>query len=217
MNVSKGEGSADKTEQPEQADKEFAQQAGRHREDPSVKALGTFSEIADQIPLSLLCGSVILGGMLSTRPNLTQTGLRIMTAHVMANSVKRLIKNRIRRTRPHVMIEEQTYRFEPGNSQNRHECSFPLGHTAGAVSVAVVVAHDAPTLAVPAYLMAALIGGIQIPRAKHYLGDVAAGALLGLLAGNATLAISTHVKDELEPSVGRKVWHGFGTSGLPGR
>lgn len=204
MSVSKGEGLADKTEQLEQADKEFAQQASRHREDPAVEALGTFSEIADQIPLSLVCGSVILGGMLSNRLELTQTGLRMMTAHVLANSVKRLIKNRVRRTRPHVMIEEQTYRFEPGNSQGGHESSFPSGHTAGAVSVAVIVAHDAPTLATPAYLAAALIGGIQVPRAKHYLSDVAAGAALGLLAGKATLALWSKVEDQLEPTRSRK-------------
>ena len=43
----------------EQADKDAAVHAARHRHHPAVKALGTLSEVADQMPLSLVCGGVI--------------------------------------------------------------------------------------------------------------------------------------------------------------
>lgn len=166
----------------EQADKEAAAQAARHRHHPVVMAVGTLSEVADQVPLSLVCGSVILGGALSGQDHVARTGLRMMAAHVLANSVKRVIKNRFRRTRPVEMIKRQDYRCEPGESRDGHETSFPSGHTAGAVAVAVVVARDLPHMAVPALGVAAMIAGIQVPRGKHYPGDVVAGAVLGLVS-----------------------------------
>ena len=36
--------------------------------------------------------------------------------------------------------------------------------------------------AVPALGVAAMIAGIQVPRGKHYPGDVAAGSVLGLVS-----------------------------------
>ena len=166
----------------EQADKEAAVQAARHRHHPAIKALGALSEVSDQVPLSLVCGSVILGGALAGQDHVARTGMRMMAAHLLANSVKRLIKDRFRRTRPVEMIKRQSYRCEPGESQGGHETSFPSGHTAGAVAVAAVVARDLPQMAVPALGVAALVSGIQVPRGKHYPGDVAAGAVLGLLS-----------------------------------
>ena len=50
------------------------------------------------------------------------------------------------------------------------------------VAVAVVVARDLPHMAVPALGVAAMIAGIQVPRGKHYPGDVVAGAVLGLVS-----------------------------------
>ncbi len=147
-----------------------------------VKSLGAASEIADQIPLSLVCAAMIGGGAIVGRPQITQAGLKMMTAHVLANSVKRIIKNNFKRTRPKVMIEEQTYECEAGESEGGHDTSFPSGHTAGAVAVATVMARDLPQTAVPALAIAAMIAGIQVPRGKHYPIDVAAGAVLGFAA-----------------------------------
>lgn len=166
----------------EEADKTVAQEAGRYRHHPVVRSLGAMSEIADQLPLSLVCGGVMVAGLLSDRPELARTGARMMTAHVLANSVKRAIKNRFRRTRPSVMLEGDDYVCEPGETEGGHDTSFPSGHTAGAVAVAAILASDIPKAAVPAVLTAALIAGVQVPRAKHYPIDIAAGTLLGLSA-----------------------------------
>lgn len=167
----------------EQADVEAAQAAARHRHHPVVKTLGQLSEIADQIPLAIVCGAVIGGGLLSDRRDLMHTGVRMMAAHVLANVVKRRIKNRLRRSRPSEVVEKGRYVFEPGESRGGNETSFPSGHTAGAVAVARIVATDLPHLALPAAGVAALIGAVQVPRAKHYPLDISAGAALGLLAG----------------------------------
>lgn len=113
----------------------------------------------------------------------------MMIAHILANSVKRIIKDNFKRSRPEVMIEEQTYECEPGESEGGHDTSFPSGHTAGAVAVATVMARDLPQTAVPALAIAAMVSGIQVPRGKHYLIDVAAGGLLGLAAAYAVHAV----------------------------
>ncbi|MCZ0961407.1 phosphatase PAP2 family protein [Paracoccus benzoatiresistens] len=173
---------AAQTEGLERMDIEAAKAAARHRHHPLVKTLGEASELADQMPLGTVCGLVIAGGLLGRRPDIARTGVRMMAAHVLANVVKRRIKNRLRRTRPEEMVRNRDYQFEPGETEGRHDTSFPSGHTAGAVAVARVVAADLPDLSVPVTGFAALIAAVQIPRAKHYPIDVAAGAALGLAA-----------------------------------
>lgn len=173
---------APQTEGLERMDVEAATLAARHRHHPLVKTLGAASELADQIPLGTVCGAVIAGGLAAGRPDVARTGLRMMVAHVLANAVKRQIKNRLRRIRPEEVVKDRDYTFEPGETQGGHDTSFPSGHTAGAVAVAAIVARDMPPLALPAWAAAALMSGVQIPRAKHYPADVAAGAALGLTA-----------------------------------
>lgn len=173
---------APQTEGLERLDIEAAASAARHRHHPLVRTLGAASELADQIPLGLVCGAVALGGMIGGNPHVVRTGMRMMAAHVLANVVKRRIKNRLRRTRPEEVVKNHDYAFEPGESQGGHETSFPSGHTTGAVAVAAIVARDHPPLAVPASAVAALMAGVQIPRARHYPADVLAGAALGLAA-----------------------------------
>lgn len=173
----------------EDADRETAQDAARHRRHPVVKALGSASEIADQIPLSVLCATVVAGGVIAGRSNLARVGARMMTAHILANSLKRVIKNNVKRTRPQVMIDERIYECRVAKTEGGYDTSFPSGHTAGAMAVAAVVAHDLPRVALPAWAIAALVSGIQVPRGKHYPIDVAAGAVLGLAAAGAVEAL----------------------------
>lgn len=173
----------------EQADREAGAKAARHRDHPVVRALGGASEIADQIPLTLLCGTVMLGGVLAGRGRVAQAGARMMAAHILANVAKRAVKDRFRRTRPNTMIDEQTYRCESGEGRDGAETSFPSGHTAGAVAVAAILAHDLPRLAAPGWGAAALVSGIQVPRGAHYPGDVAAGAVLGWVAARVVRAL----------------------------
>ena len=182
VNSQNNEAASDVASAVEEADKDAARSAARHRHHPVVKSLGAASEIADQIPLSIVCAAMIGGGAIVDRPQITQAGLKMMTAHVLANSIKRIIKNNFKRTRPKVMIEEQTYECEAGESEGGHDTSFPSGHTAGALAVATVMARDLPQTAVPALAIAAMIAGIQVPRGKHYPIDVAAGAALGFAA-----------------------------------
>ena len=185
----------------ERVDIEAAKAAARHRHHPMVKTLGTFSELADQVQLTTLCGAVIAGGLLGGRGDIARTGVRMMAAHVLANVLKRRIKNRLRRTRPEKMVQERDYQFEAGEAEGGHETSFPSGHTTGAVAVARVVARDRPALAGLAWGLAALIAAVQIPRAKHYPADVAAGAALGLAAAWAVDRLLPPIPNHKEDSM----------------
>lgn len=173
---------ASQTERLERIDIDAASAAARHRHHPAVRTLGQVSELADQVPLGIVCGLVIAKGILGGRPDIAHTGLRMMAAHVLANLAKRRVKNRLRRTRPEDLVTKGEYQFEPGESEGGRDTSFPSGHTAGAVAVACIVARDNPALSVPAHAVAALIAGVQIPRAKHYPIDVMAGMVIGLAA-----------------------------------
>jgi membrane-associated phospholipid phosphatase len=63
--------------------------------------------------------------------------------------------------------------------------SFPSGHTAAAFCAATTLArHGGWKVGVPAYVAAAGTGVSRIEDGWHHLGDVVAGATLGILFGN---------------------------------
>lgn len=178
----------------EKADVEAGLSAARHRHHPVVRVVGWLSEAADQLQLSAICAAVVAAGAVRQEGRVVRSGLRMMAAHVAANSLKRVVKTLYRRTRPQVVLEEGEYRREPGVTEGGHERSFPSGHAAGAVAVAAIVAHRHPNLRLPAYGIAGAFAAVQVPRAKHYPGDVVAGAVLGF----ATAWAVTRIWDRLE-------------------
>jgi hypothetical protein len=66
--------------------------------------------------------------------------------------------------------------------------SFPSGHTSNAFAVATVWSkHYGARAAVPAYLLAGLVGVSRMTIHKHHLSDVVAGATLGYLVGGSVV------------------------------
>ena len=82
-------------------------------------------------------------------------------------------------------IKYSTHRLRPDGS---NYLSFPSGHTANAFSWATVAAHYyGPKVAVPAYLVAGLVGLGRLEKNAHYLSDVMAGATLGIIVGRTVV------------------------------
>jgi hypothetical protein len=65
--------------------------------------------------------------------------------------------------------------------------SFPSGHTSSSFATATVLQrHFGWRAGIPAYGLAAFVGGSRLQQNRHYLSDVIFGAAIGVVAGRAT-------------------------------
>jgi membrane-associated phospholipid phosphatase len=160
----------------ERADLKVACRASEWRNHAAIRALGKVSELADQPQLYTICAATLITGILRGDAKLARTGLRMLAAEWLATKAKSFVKHRIDRTRPN--------RLQPGKSHDTMLNSFPSGHTAGAVAVARAYASEYPKHGALAASIAISVGLIQLPRCKHYVTDIGAGAGIGLAVGS---------------------------------
>ncbi len=166
----------------EKADLEVARATAPVRNHPLTRIAGDLSDIADQPPLRAIGAATIVAGTLARSQRLTLTGMRMLAAHQLATSIKSVMKHSIDRTRPERVLEGTAYESGKSDHESSPWKSFPSGHTAGAVAVARAIGRDYPGAAVPSLALAVAAAVIQVPRGKHYVSDVVAGAVIGLAA-----------------------------------
>ena len=183
----------------ERADVAVAETLGAERHDPAVRAAGALSEIADQVPSVLACGLVLAAGLASGRPRLAEAGGRMLAAVLVAAALKSGVKALVSRTRPRAILDGDAYAFEVDGRDGPDDHSFPSGHTAGAVAAARGLSRVYPAAGWPAGTAALAIALIQLPRAKHYPADLAAGAVIGLAADGIVGLAATAITDRLAP------------------
>jgi undecaprenyl-diphosphatase len=95
-----------------------------------------------------------------------------------------ILKRLIQRPRPADAESTLSAFIQPSD-----KFSFPSGHTAAAFMVALVVASFFPWAAALAYALALSIGASRVLLGVHFPSDIAAGALLGTLAGLLSLGL----------------------------
>ncbi|MGH9460536.1 MAG: phosphatase PAP2 family protein, partial [Vicinamibacteria bacterium] len=109
-------------------------------------------------------------------------GARLVLEGVAAAFLDALIyracKRRIVRPRPFQALADLPILWSPPA-----DFSCPSGHTLHAFASAVLIAAQFPALAVPALLLAALVGASRVFLAVHYPSDVLAGAVIGTAVG----------------------------------
>ena len=171
------------------ADRVVTHAAAEHADNPAVRTFGVLSEAADQPPLALLALGTIVAGAVGRHAGVTRAGIRMLLAHGIGVGIKTVIKRSVDRTRPAKAIETGTHRFDDGGTNEHDLNSFPSGHTVGAVAVAGAVSTDWPAARVPAMLIAGAVAAVQMPRGKHYIGDVLAGAAIGWVSQAAASAV----------------------------
>lgn len=104
-----------------------------------------------------------------------------LAAFLLSTGFVHLVKRRVKRMRP---VAHTEVRFLV--PETRHG-SFPSGHTATTFALAAVVAWHFPMWAVPLFLLAAVIGYSRVYVGVHFLSDVIAAALIGILSAAITL------------------------------
>lgn len=179
------------------ADRRLTHRAASLRDNPVMKAVATLAEAADQPPLIIASLGTLAIGLVTRRADLTRGGARMLASHLVATGVKLAVKRQFDRTRPGVALDQGHGQFRRGHNHGHDENSFPSGHTAGAVAVALAASHDIEGAAIPAALASGAVAAAQAPAGNHYLSDVVAGAAIGW----ATEAVVSAVFDRLESKV----------------
>ncbi len=147
------------------ADDEVQEYFGETRR---FKALGDVGAVVgSSLVLGGFSGAMLLWGYNTESDRFRSFGFSLAQGFVVNAGMTAGIKALIPRTRP--------------NGENRH--SFPSGHTSGAFTTAVIVAHYYGKLAIPAYVTAGLVGLSRLEMNQHFLSDVVAGATLGIIVG----------------------------------
>lgn len=157
-----------------------------HREDWPVKALGFVGKMGDQPQLRLLSAGCLAAGLLMSDRRLVRAGTRMLLAHEIATLAKSLVKDSVDRTRPRNAQSMAERQPRAGRSSDGEETSFPSGHTAGSLAVARAFSREFPEHRGKALACASIIAAAQVPKCAHYVSDVGAGAVVGLLSEAST-------------------------------
>jgi undecaprenyl-diphosphatase len=99
-------------------------------------------------------------------------------AGALASIVFTVLKRRIRRPRPCDLAQHPVFQVLPPD-----RFSFPSGHTINAFAITTVLALQWPLFSPALALLAAGIGASRVLLGLHYVSDVLAGAVLGILIG----------------------------------
>lgn len=159
-----------------------------------VRALGAVSDLSDQEPLYAAAAGTLVTAALLRDGRSWRAGTRFLAAHLLATALRGIVKQMVDRTRPDAAAERGEYVLRKGRRHDTDFNSFPSGHTAGAVAVALAVRRDYPGARVPVLVLAGLAGLAQVIRSKHYVSDVVAGALIAVAAEGLVDALITRAE-----------------------
>jgi membrane-associated phospholipid phosphatase len=145
------------------------------------EAMRRLSRTADysRLWLALAGGLATIGGPSGRRA--AARGLEsVAVAATLANVVAKPLSARRRPDRRSHRVPALRQVRMPRSS------SFPSGHSASAFAFATAVAHVLPPLAGPMRALAALVAYSRVHIGVHYVGDVLAGAVLGVCSAKLT-------------------------------
>lgn len=115
-------------------------------------------------------------GRATDKPRVVAVGHDLIRAQIVAELVTTGIKQSVRRTRP------------DGSS-----FSFPSGHTAVTFASATVLErHFGWKVGIPAYAVASYVAASRVQMKRHYLSDVAFGAVIGVVSGRTVTVGGRH-------------------------
>jgi undecaprenyl-diphosphatase len=110
--------------------------------------------------------------------------LLLVAVDLAAAGLSLVLRQWIGRARPPLVYPEP-----PPLVPTPHTGSFPSGHSATAFACATVIAWASPRLAVPAFVLAALVAWSRVYAGVHWPLDVIGGSALGVLVSIALLKL----------------------------
>jgi undecaprenyl-diphosphatase len=110
--------------------------------------------------------------------------LLLATAAFAADGLSLVLRQWIGRERPPLVYPEPKPLVHLP-----HSGAFPSGHASAAFACATVIAWAAPRLAIPSFVLAALIAWSRVYNGVHWPLDVLGGAVLGVLVATALLKL----------------------------
>ena len=122
---------------------------------------------------------VVLAILATSQPAVVRLGVRLGVATLLATAASQWLKRRLSRPRPTSAIHGFS-----ALAENPDAFSFPSGHTAAAFAAALALAGGG-LLGPAAAVLAVGIALSRVYLGAHYPLDVAAGAMLGTVAGAA--------------------------------
>jgi undecaprenyl-diphosphatase len=120
--------------------------------------------------------------------------LLLVGVDLAADGLSLVLRQWIGRARPPLVYPEP-----PPLVPTPHTGSFPSGHSASAFACATVIAWASPRLALPAFVLAALVAWSRVYVGVHWPLDVLGGAALGVLVATALLKLVA-TRPRLRPS-----------------
>ena len=161
-----------------------------------AKAVGPFGA---EYSFGVLGGFFLAGKLLDDEKSLHVAQDGLAASLIAAGAITPLMKTAFGRRRP--SQTRGTVEFGEGGE------SFPSGHSTQAFAVASVVAshYDSIWVKVGAYTLAGLVGWSRMEEKAHYASDVLAGALIGVVVGNAVVRLheSQRFRISAAPTVNR--------------
>ena len=100
----------------------------------------------------------------------------------------------------YIVLESAKHGFDVLRPDGRAYNSFPSGHSFMAFTGAEVVrreyGEEYPWIAVAGYMVAVLVAGMRVYNDRHWVGDIMAGAGLGVLSASTVYWVNEKLKVE---------------------
>lgn len=166
-------------------------------EERSVQSSPTAHDVANDFSLLGDPGTVILSlgtyavGRIAGSHTVSEVGLHASEALLLSAAATELVKGVAGRARPYVLPPDADEFAAWRGFTSAGRTSFPSGHTSAAFSLAAVMddegaihwPHAARIVTPVSYGLASLVGLSRIYKDRHWVSDVAVGALVGEYSG----------------------------------
>src|SRR6266550_363782 len=125
-----------------------------------------------------VAGGIVVAGVISGRPSLRRSGVRVLSSVVVAGVTTAVFKRGMGRLRPSETTDP--YVFKPFTQHD----AFPSGHSTLAFALATSLGEEVHNRWVTAALYAGATGTAwsRLNDHRHWLSDVMAGAAVGITA-----------------------------------